>query len=247
MLKQNFSKDKRNKLLIIVLILLLTGSSFPQQSVQQKREKEHQAVINYFNSVYPTYPVNTNSYGSGINKFSAFDNKLAKVSVEERTDWKSYIMNGNNVSVELWNYGGIGPGLPGDALRDILALVWHDAPYIFQFSPIVGAEVPNALNPSKKFHIISDGLYDFSYTGLRDENTATDHQYWWQPLPGFADPDQDQMASNPAFDSNRDGKPDSWPSSWYNSTLGEYVWPGYLKQGENNADLEVFWGMDDRE
>ena len=248
MLKQNFSKETKNKsLLIIILILLLTGSSFPQKSVQQRREKEHQAVINYFNNIYPTYPVNTNLSLSGINKFLALDNKLAKVSVEERSDWKSYIMNGNNISVELWNYGGIGPGLPGDALRDILALVWHDAPYIFQFSPIVGAELPNALNPSKKFHIISDGLYDFSFAGLRDENTAIDHQYWWQPLPGFADPDQDQMASNPAFDSNRDGKPDSWPSSWYNSTLGEYVWPGYLKQGENNADLEVFWGMDDRE
>jgi hypothetical protein len=132
-------------------------------------------------------------------------------------------------------------------LRDILGLVWRDAPYIFQFSPIIGAQVPNALNPSSIFHIISDGLYDFSQAGLRDENTSIDHQYWWQPLPGFADPNQNLIASNPTFDSDRDGKPDSWPREWYNSTLGEYVWPGYLVQGENNADLEVLWSMDDRE
>ncbi|MGE5796065.1 MAG: hypothetical protein ACM34N_04735, partial [Ignavibacteria bacterium] len=107
--------------------------------------------------------------------------------------------------------------------------------------------VPNALNPSRNFQIFSDGLYDYDNIGLRDENRSVDHQYWWQPLPGYADPDQEYMASNPALDSDRDGKPDSWPREWYNSTLGEYVWPGYLVQGENNADLEVFWAMDDRE
>ena len=46
---------------------------------------------------------------------------------------------------------------------------------------------------------------------------------------------------------DRDGKPDSWPRDWYNETLGEYVWPGYLVQGENNADLEAFFVMDDRD
>jgi len=55
------------------------------------------------------------------------------------------------------------------------------------------------------------------------------------------------VASNPGIDSDRDGKPDSWPRDWYNETLGEYVWPGYLTQGENNADLEAYWAMDDRD
>ncbi len=220
----------------------MTGTSFAQESVKQK---EHQAVIDYFNKIYPTYPVNKSNANPGIDKYKA--RNLWKTSVEERSDWKNYIMNGNNVSVQVWNYGMIGGGLPGDALRDILGMVWHDSPYIFAFSPIVGASIPNALDPSKKFHIVTDGLYDFSYTGLRDENTSTDHQYWWQPLPGFADPNQEFIASNPAFDSDKDGKPDSWPRDWYNSTLGEYVWPGYLVQGQNNSDLELLWGMDDRE
>ena len=227
-----------------LFIIFLTSSAYPQESVEQRRNREHQAVINYINSVYPNYPVNTNPSLSpkkqkGLNLF--------KPDVTENPEWKRYLMNGNNVAVEIWNYGGIGPGLPGDALRNILGLVWRDAPYIFQFSPIVGASVPNAINPTEKFHIISDGLYDFSFAGLRDENTSVDHQYWWQPLPGFADPNQNLIASNPAFDSDRDGKPDSWPREWYNETLGEYVWPGYLVQGENNADLEVLWAMDDKE
>ncbi len=232
-------------LMVLALILLLPYNLFSQESSAQKREQEHQAVINYFNRVYPTNPVNKNLSSSGVDKYK--ERGLWKSAVEERSDWKSYIMNGNNVGVEVWNYGMIGGGLPGDALRDILGMVWHDSPYIFAFSPIVGAAVPNALDPSKKFHIITDGLYDFSYTGLRDENTTIDHQYWWQPLPGFADESQDFIASNPSFDSDKDGKPDSWPRDWYNATLGEYVWPGYLVQGQNNADLELFWGMDDRE
>jgi len=53
------------------------------------------------------------------------------------------------------------------------------------------------------------------------------------------------MASNPAQDKNGDGKPDSWSSSWYNQSKGQYVWPGYLKQDVPNADLEVLWAMDD--
>ncbi|MDP2366548.1 MAG: hypothetical protein Q8M94_22565, partial [Ignavibacteria bacterium] len=55
------------------------------------------------------------------------------------------------------------------------------------------------------------------------------------------------MASNPGNDSNRDGKPDSWPRDWYSEALGEYVWPGYLTVGVNNADAEVYWAMDDRD
>ena len=230
--------------LFLFLFISLSMTIYSQETVEQRRNREHQAVYDYINSVYPTYHVNTNPFLSP-KKSSGFS--LFKPTVRENPEWKRYLMNGNNIAVEIWNYGGIGPGLPGDALRNILGLVWHDAPYIFQFSPIVGAQVPNALNPANKFHIITDGLYDFSAAGLRDENTAIDHQYWWQPLPGFADPNQGLIASNPSFDSDHDGKPDSWPRDWYNSTLGEYVWPGYLVQGENNADLEVLWAMDDRE
>ena len=90
-------------------------------------------------------------------------------------------------------------------------------------------------------------MNDYERPGLREVDPATGFKWQWQPLPGYADPDQPDIASNPSFDSNRDGKPDSWPRDWYNETLGEYVWPGYLVQGENNADLEAFFVMDDRD
>jgi hypothetical protein len=158
-------------------------------------------------------------------------------------DRKSFFMNGNNVSVEIENYGGIAPGYGG--IREITNLIWRDAPYIFQFCPIVGASVVDT--SGKRIHIITDGMNDYDRPGLREIDPATGFKWQWQPLPVYADPNQPYIASNPAFDSDRDGKPDSWPREWYNEFLGQYVWPGYLTQGENNADLEAYWAMDDRD
>ena len=90
-------------------------------------------------------------------------------------------------------------------------------------------------------------MNDYDRAGLREIDPATGFKWQWQPLPGYADPNQNYIASNPAFDSDRDGKPDSWPREWYNEKFGQYVWPGYLVQGENNADLEAYWAMDDRD
>ena len=227
--------------IFFLLCVVISGASFAQESVQQRREREHQAVKNYIESRLPGYPVNLQHDNTISPKYTGGDRLLNKILGE--SERKRYLMNGNNVICEIWNYGGVGPGYPGRDLRELLAMVWKDMPYIFQFSPLVGAEVTDVNN--NKIHIISDGLLD--YPGLRDQDVATEFKWTWQPLPGYADPNQEFMASNPAFDSDRDGKPDSWPREWYNNALGQYVWPGYLKQGENNADLEVFWAMDDRD
>lgn len=230
-------------LLLILIIIFLYNSECFSQKLSQEKQAEHQRIIDYIISHYPNYPVNTSNDIKNQKEFGS--KSLFKVAGEK--DRKSYIMNGNNITCQVWNYGGIGAGLGGEGLRDKLDLVWKDLPYIFQFSPFVGASVPNALNPNARLHIISDGMYDYSNPGLRDEDRVTGFKWTWQPLPGYADPDQDLMASNPAFDSNKDGKPDSWPREWYSEALGEYVWPGYLTVGENNADLEVYWAMDDRD
>ncbi len=163
-------------------------------------------------------------------------------AVTAQKDRKSFFMNGNKIAVELYNYGGIAPGY--DALRSVNNLVWRNLDYAFQFCPIVGASVPSAGDPARRLHIISDALWD--YPALREVNPTGDTLWQWQPLPGYADPDQPRIASNPADDVNGDGKPDSWPRSWYNPTLGRYVWPGYLSQDVLSSDLEVFWAMDDR-
>lgn len=225
--------------LLILPFLCLTILAQPEE-VKQRRQIEHQAVKDFLYNKLLTAPVSTNPSNSGSLKYSQ-QNYLKKNTANE--DRKSFFMNGNNVAVEIENYGGIGPGFGG--IREITNLIWRDAPYIFQFCPIVGASVVDT--SGNRIHIITDGMNDWDRPGLREIDPATGLKWQWQPLPGYADPNQPYIASNPAFDSDRDGKPDSWPRDWYNETLGEYVWPGYLVQGQNNADLEAFFAMDDRD
>jgi len=158
-------------------------------------------------------------------------------------DRKYFFMNANKVATNIYNYGGIAPGY--GLLRNINNGVWHGASYIFQFCPLFGAKVKDAFHPDTDLYIISDGLYD--YASLREVNPTGDTLWCFEPLPGYDDPSQTMMASNPAPDNNKDGKPDSWPRAWYNPTLGKYVWPGYLAQDASSADLEVYWAMDDRD
>lgn len=237
-----------NILSLILISLTIQNSVEAQESKEDRRAREHQAVIDFMNERLMSYPVNLNPFDQSVDKYSMVDRLSKRLGKLNATaDRKRYLMNGNNVRVEIWNYGGIGPGYPGADLRDLLGMVWRDAPYIFQFTPIVGASVPSANDPNQRIRIISDGLYDYNYANLREVDPF-DSEFWWtfEPLPGYADPDQEFMASNPAPDNDGDGKPDSWPRDWYSRALGEYVWPGYLTVGENNADLEVYWAMDDR-
>ncbi len=226
--------------LVICFLPLLVESGFAQsESVKQRRAVEHQAVRDFLNYKYSISPISTNSTNTKSEKYSL--RNMMKTAGD--ADRKSFFMNGNNVSVEIENYGGIAPGYGG--IREITNLIWRDAPYIFQFCPIVGASVVDT--SGKRIHIITDGMNDYDRPGLREIDPATGFKWQWQPLPVYADPNQPYIASNPAFDSDRDGKPDSWPREWYNEFLGQYVWPGYLTQGENNADLEAYWAMDDRD
>ena len=226
---------------IFIVPFLVSTANAQSESVIQRRQVEYQVIKDFLNYKLLNAPRSTESSNTNTLKYS-LDNYLQKSTGNE--DRKSYFMNGNNIAVEIENYGGIAPGY--GSIRTITNLIWRDAPYIFQFCPIVGASVDSA-GTSKRIHIITDGMNDWDYPGLREIDAGTGLKWQWQPLPGYADPNQPNIASNPAIDSDRDGKPDSWPRDWYNPTLGQYVWPGYLVQGENNADLEAFWAMDDRD
>ena len=136
---------------LILLFILYNASAYAQKTPEQK-QAEHQAVIDYLNAQHRLQPVNQNQGGPNLKQDS--DRTLAKTTAEE--DRKYYMMNGNNVFTQIWNYGGIGAGLPGDqggSLRERLNLVWRDLSYIFQFCPLVGAEVPSAINPDQKLRI----------------------------------------------------------------------------------------------
>jgi hypothetical protein len=165
--------------------------------------------------------------------YKEIDKNIRKVSGE--ADRKKLIMNGNKITVTIYNYGSL--SAPGDRITDV---VWNGLGYAYEFGPLVGASVVDT--SGRRIHIITDGLLDGG-----DRSPDGTKRWGWQPLPGYADPNQDYIAHNPDKDRNGDGKPDSWPASWYDPVLGKYVWPGYLSRDATQADLEAFYVMDDRD
>ena len=238
---------KRQIFLVLTLssLFFISTLSFAQDNYEQLRKNEREKVKEYFWQMHANSPRSNRlpeSSKTELNNFPGKINAPAKTAFHERR--KNYFMNGNRVLSEIYNYGGIAPGY--DLLRGVNNGVWRSSSYIFQFCPIIAASVSDKDDPNKRLHIISDGLWD--YPALREVDPADNTFLWtFQPLPGYSDSLSDVMASNPASDKDGDGKPDSWPYEWYNPTLGKYVWPGYLEQDATNADLEVFWGMDDRD
>ncbi len=169
------------------------------------------------------------------------------------------IMNGNKITTELHNYGSI--SRPQNTITDI---VWNGLGYGYEFGPLFGAEVevtsdrhPDTIievdqNGDTTYiaHIISDGLRS------GQQELSTDRTKRWQFLPlvenedgtiEYMTLDSDEIPTNDALDLDFDGKPDSWPESWYNENIKDYVWPGALGQGATNADKEAFFVIDDRD
>ena len=70
---------------------------------------------------------------------------------------------------------------------------------MFTFGPVVGAEVEDEKGDT--IHIISDALNDYVSFGLQEISPSGDTLWQWQPLPGYADPDQPTMAINPSPES----------------------------------------------
>lgn len=227
----------------ILLVSLLIYSFIPQlfsQTIYKHEAKEN--AVKYLKETFERNSLK--STGTTLLTKDNFENKFLKTKeAQGMKDRKHYFMNGNKISTEIYNYGGIAPGY--GLLRNVNNVVWRGVSYVFQFCPFVAASVLSALDSTHYLHIVSDGLWD--YPNLREVSPTGDTLWCWQPLPGYADPNQEYMASNPAEDKDGDGKPDSWPREWYNPVLGKYVWPGYLAQDATNADLEVFWAMDDRD
>lgn len=172
---------------------------------------------------------------------------------------QTVIMNGNKITTELHNYGSI-----SRPLNRITDIVWNGLGYGYEFGPLFGAEVevisdkhPDTIlrieqngDTTYLAHIISDGLRS------RGGELNPDATKRWQFLPLVSNEDgtieyltleSDEIPTNDALDLNFDGKPDSWPQSWYNQNIEDYVWPGALGQGATNADKEAFFVIDDRD
>ena len=178
-------------------------------------------------------------------------------------------MNGNKITSQIFNFGSI--SAPGNTITDI---VWNGLGYGYEFGPFVAAEIidegrtdpqsvprvdengdliPDANGDTVwVMHIVSDGIVSNGGEVSPDNST-----FWgWQPVPcaqpvgGFegievVEPTSNKIPTSDDQDTNLDGKPDSWPDSWYNENIKEFVWPGALQQGASNADKEAMFFMND--
>lgn len=143
---------------------------------------------------------------------------------------KHGVMDGNLVVTDFYNYGMIANW---DAK---LVTIWPKGTthgYIDGVALIIiGSAVDihgNRIHPMSTMYREDMG---------NDQDPVTKRWWGWEPLPGYANPNQDE----PAMSDNADTWPFSWPdqdASWAG------FWNGYFGKGVKNADLETFFVMDD--
>ena len=193
----------------------------------------------------------------------------ARVECEEFARRRDAIMNGNRITTQILNFGSISS--PGNTITDI---VWNGLGYGFEFGPFVAAEIvdENREDPQSVPKVDENGQPVFNDQGEQvfvtrivsdglvsngGEVSPDGTEFWgWQPLAcaepvgsfeglEVVDPDSPFIPTSDARDRDLDGKPDSWPETWFNENLEEYVWPGALQQGASNADKEALYFMND--
>ena len=143
-----------------------------------------------------------------------------------REDRKDGVHSGNRVLTRIYNHGTIGD--QSSSFSGVYPIGSGHA-YIYEFSPVIAASVLDT-NGNRK-HIVSDGtigLVDYSPEGT---------PWGFEPLPGYANPNQENLAMS----DNENSWPDSWPNrseDWdgeWNGQYGKYV----------RADQESYFVMDD--
>ncbi|KAA3615277.1 MAG: hypothetical protein DWQ05_14540 [Calditrichaeota bacterium] len=257
--QQNFSK------LIMLIFGALVLSFFCTLSAFSKENGPKRGSLDWFlKGPQKTWsPSDYNTYYEWADR----QHMLAKKSQadDQLLRRQNAVINGNKITTEIWNYGSI--SRPGNTVTDI---VWEGLGYGYEFGPfiITEIEVPRGshrdVKPKRDENgavvtdqngdtlwvatIISDGLIS---SGA--EISPDGREFWtWQPLSAsdqgipYGDPLSTRIPTSNDIDRDGDGKPDSWPEGWYNPNIKNYVWPGALRQGSSNADLESFFVVDDR-
>lgn len=207
-------------ILIFISLVMLTNMAFAQSASKQTRKIKKITSEEEFERLY----------------FKKGGTRFDKIS-GETTEIKSIIIKGNKIQTELWNYGSIcSPG----ALADVKDLVWNGLGYGYEFGLIAGAKVPSVNGDS--ISIISDSHVSPSEGDYDPSGTL---KWGFLPKAGYSDPNSNEVASLNAADANGDGKPDSWPESWYSPGAGKYLWPAFLGDASTAPDEEVYFAIDD--
>ncbi|MBI2427763.1 MAG: hypothetical protein HYV29_03035 [Ignavibacteriales bacterium] len=160
-----------------------------------------------------------------------------------QSEVKSLVIQGNKIRSIIYNTGAISnPGVLGN----VLDLVWNGLGYGYEFGPLVAARVPKAANPIDSVNFVVDG-FGGSSRSTADGDFAPDGvtKWGWLPKAGLSAPGQNDLASWGARTSDLRIRPKSWPESWYNSVLGEYVYPSFLGGNSTVPDEEVYYIVDD--
>ena len=157
----------------------------------------------------------------------------------EPSEIRSIIMNGNKITTVVYNYGNI---TRPSTLSNVADLVWNNLGYGFEFTPLVAGEVNEG---GKTYRILDDGMWLPTQGGYSPDGTM---KWGWLPKKGYAAPGQADVAAWSArakVKGDLTRKPPSWPDSWYNATLGRFVWPSFLGNDASTPDEEVYFVVDD--
>jgi hypothetical protein len=170
--------------------------------------------------------------------------RVLRKGAGEQNKEKQLIIQGNKIKTILYNTGSIcRPNIfspPGN----VADLVWQNLGYGFEFGPLATGAValPNGSGGFDTLITVDDS---FVLTGQGGYSPDGTEKWGWLPKAGYADDNQNAIASLNAKDENGDGKPDSWPERWYSPEAGRYVWPAFLGDQATAPDEEVYYVMDD--
>lgn len=150
--------------------------------------------------------------------------RLAKsFGIQGAEDEKEGIHDGNLIRTLFYNYGSIGYPHREPSVE------WPQGSahgYAYEFGPLVAVEIIDIDGMVK--HVVTEGLNDGG-------DTAPEGYRWgWEPLPGYANPDQPSVALS--------DKPETHPMVWPD---GDPRWPGEFGRGVVVADQESYYKMDD--
>lgn len=153
--------------------------------------------------------------------------RLAKPTAHR--DRKFGLHDGNKIRTLFYNYGSIGRP---NTEPSIEWPIYSGHGYGYEFGPLIGAEVVTVQGDTIGF--FSDGMID----GGDTDPGGGENVWGWEPLPGYANPDQEYVAMS--------NNPSSWGPLFPKDEEGNLVWPGQFGPGVVTADLESFYVMDDR-
>ncbi len=153
---------------------------------------------------------------------------------------RSVIMRGNKITTIVYNYGNI--ARPNLQPLNTLNLVWNRLGYGYEFTPLVAGEV---IENGDTLRILNDGMWLVGQGGYSPDGSL---KWGWLPKEGYAAPGQPDIAAwshRAGVGGDLTRRPHSWPESWYNSSLGRYVWPAFLGDDATTPDEEVYFVVDD--